>query len=516
MYRRISADGRVEVSLEKSITLVLRNGAAGYVEADSTPSIARPDTVDPGAFRSMLFCGNGGLSRYRNQTRMYSYLHRVRSFSPDIKLVLVYCLLANIGYGVIELIFNFYLLELGYREDFIGQWRAVSTLSVAAASLGLGAMINRFGSWRTMVAGFSALCLASFGLGLSSSSWLLMLLAVVYGASLAFLMNPVLPLIMDYERHDLRQYASAVSLSVVNLSLMIGSLMGGLAPDFFARVIPSISEGSVGAYRAAMLSGAGIAVLALIPLLFMKEPRHHRVERRGRANTADESPKERRQTRKDLGQFVLMAGLMSIGVGMIWPFYNVFLKSLGSSDDQVGYIFAISGLIAAVCGLVAPVVVARSGAVTSTLFLRLSVVPFFIPQIFMPTLGLAVLAFYWRSATASTAWPIEVTFISEVLPPRARAGVFGLRSSVWNLGYAAATYLGGLLIVARGYGPSIVSFVIFSTLSALVYFWYFSRHAQVRSGAITTAWSPHRRARLQNRSSRLEPDVGESDATATA
>lgn len=446
---------------------------------------------------------------------MNSYLHRVRSFTPDIKLLLVYCLLANIGYGVIELIFNFYLLELGYREDFIGQWRAVSTLSVAAASLGLGAMINRFGSWRTMVVGFSALCFASFGLGVSSSAWALMPLAVVYGASLSFLMNPVLPLIMDYERPDLRQYASAVSLSVVNLSLMIGSLMGGLAPNFFARVVPSISQGSVGAYRAAMLTGAGIAVLALIPLFLMQEPRHRRVERRGRANTAGESPGERRQTRKDVGQFVLMGGLMSIGVGMIWPFYNVFLKSLGSSDDQVGYIFAISGLIAAITGLIAPVIVARVGAVHSTLFLRLSVVPFFIPLIFMPTLGLAVLGLYWRSATASTAWPIEVTFISEVLPPRARAGLFGLRSSVWNLGYAGATYLGGLLIVARGYGPSMVSFVIFSTLSALVYFVYFSHHAGVRSGMVTTAWSPVRRARLQAKTARMQPDFEESDATAS-
>ena len=58
---------------------------------------------------------------------------------------------------------------------------------------------------------------------------------------------------------------------------------------------------------------------------------------------------------------------MSIGVGMVWPFYNVFLKSLGSSDDQVGYIFAISGLIAAVTSLIAPVVVARAGALHSTL-----------------------------------------------------------------------------------------------------------------------------------------------------
>lgn len=445
---------------------------------------------------------------------MYSYLLRVRSFSPDIKLVLVYCLLANIGYGVIELIFNFYLLELGYREDFIGQWRAISTLAVAAASLGLGFSINRFGNWQVMATGFALLCISSFGLALATSRLLLLPLAIGYGASLAFLNNPVLPFIMDHERPESRQHASAISLSVVSLSLMIGSLLGGMAPDFFARIVPSISQGSVGAYRAALLTGASVALLATIPLFKMKDARHTPPTRRRASSLTEETSTQRKQVRRDIGQFALMGGLMSIGVGMVWPFYNVFLKSLGSSDDQVGYIFAVSALIGALSGLIAPVVVARAGALNAGLFLRLSVVPFFIPLIFFPTLGLAVLGFYWRSATASTAWPIEVTFISEILPSRARAGVFGVRSSVWNLGYAGATYIAGLLIVRHGYGPSMVSFVIFSILSAIAYYAYFSRHTQVLSGAITTAWAPARRARLQSRTARLVEDVAESDATA--
>lgn len=446
---------------------------------------------------------------------MSSYLQRVRSFNPDVKLILVYCLLANIGFGVIELIFNFYLIELGYREDFIGQWRAIATLSVAGASFGMGWAINRFGNWRVLVIGFAALCLSSFGLGLASSELLLLPLAVSYGASLAFLINPVLPFIMDHERSDQRQYASAVSLSVVNLSLMIGSLLGGFAPEFFTRVIPSITEGSVLAYRAAMLTGASIAALALIPLFLMKEPRKQTGRRRNATTVAEETSEQRKRTRMDTTQFVLMGGLMSIGVGMVWPFYNVYLKSLGSSNDQVGYIFALGGLVAAIAGLLSPMIVARYGAINSTLALRLSVVPLFMLLIFFPTLGIAVLGMLWRSSTASMAWPIEVTFISEVLPQRARAGVFGLRSSVWSLGYAVATYLGGLLIVAYGYGPSMVTFVVFSILSALTYYVYFSRQPRVLTGEITTAWPPARRARLQAQTARLEADVGESDATAS-
>ena len=61
-----------------------------------------------------------------------------------------------------------------------------------------------------------------------------------------------------------------------------------------------------------------------------------------------------------------------------------------------------------------------------------------------------------------------------------------------------------------------LSFVIFSILSAVVYYAYFSRHKRVQEGAITTAWSPARRAHLQAHAARLESDVAESDATASA
>lgn len=269
------------------------------------------------------------------------------------------------------------------------------------------------------------------------------------------------------------------------------------------------------AYRAAMLTGATIGLLALIPLFMMKDARAQKGHRRSKAVASEEPPAERKRTRMDMAQFALMGGLMSIGVGMVWPFYNVYLKSLGTSDDQVGYIFALSGLVGAIACLLSPMIVARVGAINSTLVLRLSVVPIFIPLIFFPSLGIAVLGMLWRSGTASIAWPIEVTFISEILPQRARAGVFGLRSSVWNLGYAFATYIGGLLIVSYGYWPSMLSFVVFSTLSAITFYAYFSRQPRVQTGEITTAWSPIRRTRLQAKAARLDADVAESDALAS-
>ena len=204
---------------------------------------------------------------------MSLYLRRVLSFSFDIKLFLLYNLLANIGFGTIELVFNFYLIELGHREDFIGEWRAVQTVSMAVAALTIGFWINRFGPWRTIVVGFAVFSLSSFGLGIAEETWMLYALGIMFGAGLSCLFNPLMPFVMEYAGVEERQYVSAVSFSLISFSMMIGSLVGGFFPSVVARVIPSIDVGSLEAYRSAILAGAAIAAAGLVPLVMMKKPR---------------------------------------------------------------------------------------------------------------------------------------------------------------------------------------------------------------------------------------------------
>ncbi|MBX3071926.1 MAG: MFS transporter [Thermomicrobiales bacterium] len=427
---------------------------------------------------------------------MSAYLRRVLSFSFDLKLFLLYNLLANIGFGTIELVFNFYLIELGHREDFIGEWRAVQTVSMAVSAMTIGFWINRFGPWRTIVAGFAVFSLASVLLGIAEQTWLLYLLGVLFGAGLSTLFNPIMPFVMEYSNADERQYVSAISFSLISFSMMIGSLVGGFYPSAVARIIPAIEVGSLQAYRAAIITGSLIAALGLIPLLMMGKPRQGWSRPDSRAEAASESTETRKRVRMDVAMFVTVAALMSIGVGMVQPFYNVFLKDLGASDNQVGFIFALGGLVAAMIGLAAPLMANRMGSLNAVLLLRMAIIPFYLAIIFAPNIGFAVMAFLVRQASISIAWPIDSTFISEILPPRARSGVFGWRSAAWNGGFALASYLGGRIIVNRGYDPTFVSLVIFTAISVGLFWVYYSRHPAVTSGAVPSALPQSRRGAI--------------------
>jgi MFS family permease len=416
---------------------------------------------------------------------MRDYARRIREFPRDIKLFLAYNLLANVGFGVFQVIFNLYLYELDLREDFIGIYSAVQTVSIAVASASMGWLLNRYGTWRCILSGVGLYLVVSFSLAFAEERALLIVLAALSGFGLSFLFTPTMPFIIEWAGREQRHHAAAVTFSLQSLALTIGSLLGGSLPVLFGGWL---GDGvGVGAYRWTLVAGTVVAALALGPLLLMHEARGRKSAMDFAAARAAEGVEGRRRTRNDIIAYSVVAGLMSLGAGMVIPFYNVFLTTLGMSSRQIGYAFAIGSMSAAIIGLASPAVARRWGALRGVAVLRLSIVPFYGLLIFVPSMGLAVAAYMVRQISINMAWPIDSTFIGEILPPRARAGAYGLRSAAWNVGFAGASLIGGWIIVRAGYEWTFVSFIFFATLSMLFFSIYFGRHPMVRAGQIPSA-----------------------------
>lgn len=422
---------------------------------------------------------------------MRSYVRGLLGLGRDVKLFLLFTLLANIGYGVFQLIFNLYLLELGYHEDDIGAFSAVQTICLAAGAATLAFMLNRFGTWRCLTFGVGFFLLVSFLLAFAENERTLLAFAVLSGLGMAYLFNPTMPFIMEWVRQEQRGHIAAVAFSLISLSITFGSLIGGFFPSFIAAVSGSFEAKSIPAYRWTLVAGSTIALTGLIPLFLMREPRRKRTADSKIVDRSAETPAERRRVRLDMAVFVACGGLMSLGVGMVAPFYNVYLTTLGASSRQTGYVFALGGAVAAVVGLSAPAVSRRFGPLTAVMLLRSAVVPFYLLLIVSPGMAIAIVAFVVRQITISMAWPIDSTFIGEVLPARSRSPVFALRSAAWNFGFAGASYLAGKIIVHTGYNWTFGSLLVFTLLSAGLFVGYYGRHPAVRAGQLASGL--HRR-----------------------
>jgi MFS family permease len=429
-------------------------------------------------------------------------IRRQFNFSRDVRLFLLYNLLANVGWGVFVLIFNLYLRELNLRENDMGAYSAIQTLAMAAGAATMGPVLDRLGVWRATFGGVVIFLASSFGLAFAEVPVIIYVLAAVSGIGLAYLFTTTMPFIIAWTRRNERQFVSALAFSVVSLSITLGSLVGGFLPG-------AIPGSELQAYRWTLVAGSLIATLGLVPMLMMGPARSGRglPDPTAAREAADAS--ERRQVRRDMTVFVLVGGLMAVGAGMVFPFYNVFLTSLGASSATVGYVYAIAGLCAALIGLSAPFISQHLGSLYGVVVVRLAIVPFYLALVFVPALPLAAVTHIVRQTSISMAWPIDSTFIAEVLPPRARSRVYGLRSAAWNLGYALASLFAGFLIVRYGYAVTFVDFAAFSILAMAVFFVYYSRHPRVRSGELSGAlpkWKRH--ALLENeRDTEPIPDV---------
>jgi MFS family permease len=201
-----------------------------------------------------------------------------------------------------------------------------------------------------------------------------------------------------------------------------------------------------------------------------------------------ELPTATRRVRRDMSVFVIVGLIMSLGSGAVVPFVNVFLESLGSNPDQIGIIFSIAGVIAAVTSLLAPAIYRKYGALISSFFIRLMSAPLYLALAFVPGTGVAIAAQVVRTTSINMAWPIDSSFISDVLPPRARANAFSLRSGAWNLGYALSSVLAGEVIVADGYRLTFIVYGVtmaIATLTYVAYFWGHPVHRKHRAGRAT-------------------------------
>lgn len=433
---------------------------------------------------------------------MLGFMRGLRLFGQDINLFLLFNLLVYIGSGVFALIFNLYLVELGLREDFIGVFNAVHTISIAVAALTMGPVLVRIGTWKAIVLGAAAFTVISLALALAESRPLLLVLAALYGFAVAYLSTTTMPFLIDWGSRIHRTQQSAVTFSLISVATTVGSLVGGFVPSLVGRVIGT-DGGSVSSYRWTIIIGTILASTSLIPLFMMHEPRRGKPREDTGHHERKETATDKRQTRRDMGVFVAVGGIMALGVGMVAPFYNVYLTTLGASAGQVGFIYAAGGIAAAVIGLGAPALAARLGSLQAVFWVRISVVPAFLLLILYPTLAVAVLAHLVRTVSVSMGWPLDSTFIAELLPPRARASVFGLRSASWNLLWSVASLIGGWVIVEAGYSWTFASLVVFSTAAVLLYTFYYGRHPRVRAGEVPSALSPKQRARITMK----EPDV---------
>src|SRR5262249_55070777 len=88
---------------------------------------------------------------------------RMPRFGRNLWIFLASTTIIFAGVAVQQLVYNLYLVQVGYREDFIGIYTLVNIGAVGLISIPISGLSNRFGMRACMVAGVGMLIAGSVG-----------------------------------------------------------------------------------------------------------------------------------------------------------------------------------------------------------------------------------------------------------------------------------------------------------------------------------------------------------------
>jgi len=397
---------------------------------------------------------------------MHNYLLQVRRFSTGARLFLLASFLVNAGLTLFALLFNLYLLELGFREDFVGATSSAATLSTAFLSLPVGWLAMRWGYQPLLVLSFVTAIVGQAGQALASQAGILLALATLQGFSQALYWVSLPPFLVEISGPRERNHLFAVNIAAMLLAGVVGNFLGGQLPSLLLHQGTTLY-----AYRAALLVGAGVSALALLPMALIR-PGHFASSPHPAAAIVDRWGEE--EGRKNLRVIVLASTIMGVGVGAAIPFFNVFfVQAQGATAGQIGTLFAFNALLITLSALIAPALVDRWG------LLKVIVASRGIGGLALSFLGWAgslpaAIGFYLgRNLAIHLGVSVIDAFNMEVVTARQRAVAASWTTMTWHFAYATSSFLAGQWIVRQGYGGAFLIAGLATIANSLLFHFYF-------------------------------------------
>lgn len=400
-----------------------------------------------------------------------TYTQRVRQFSPNARNYLLGIVFSGIGTGIYRLLFNFYVLSLGYDEAFLGQLITISSLTALIAAFPMGYLSDVLQRKTAMILGSLGTALSVGLMLLFPTRWMFLVMNVVMGATQALTQISTGPFVVENSTKVERAYLYSFSMGFMNTANFAGNWLGGYLPKWMG-LWQKVSVTSTLAYALALGVAAMGLLLGILPFLFIRQQ-----SREAMGERSIFAPLQYfRENPILLGKLILPTLLISMGAGLVIPFLNVYFRTVhGQSDAVIGTLFAWGSAATALGMIVAPMLADRWGKMPVVMATQGLSIPFLVILGFVPSFEWVVVAFYMRMALMNMSTPIYQTFALEQIDASARGMVASLNSMAWSFGWAFSPIVSGWVQVRWGFGPAFLGTILLYTCAVGLYWLFFLR-----------------------------------------
>lgn len=419
-----------------------------------------------------------------NDTPLFSihgvrlYASRLKAFRPNARLYLLNVIITGAAMGVFRLLFNFYVLSLGYDEALLGRLITVNNFSALIVALPVGYLADLLGRKRSLLLSGAGMVLSIVGMVLWPGVVMFYAMNVLSGIAQSLGAVTMSPFLMENSGEKERTYLFSFASGLQMASAFFGNWLGGYLPTWIGEM-RGVDAVSSTAYAGALLIVSVVAGLAIIPLFFLKRNDLRREDRSVFApiHYAREHPVM-------LSKLILPMLITSIGAGLIMPFMNVFYRQVHNQPDPViGAMFAWGSLAMGIGLMLAPALADRYGKIQVVVVSQALSIPFLVILGFSPWFWMSAVAYYFRLALMNMSSPVYQTFVMEHVDPGARATVASLTSMAWNFGWAFSPMISGWLQVNYGFGPAYGGTIILYSIAVFMY-WKFFWHEKKEESSL--------------------------------
>jgi MFS family permease len=422
------------------------------------------------------------------------YALQFERFQRNARLYLISNALSGVTAGILLVLYNLYLVSLGYHTDFVGAVLFAGTIGAGLAIFPAGVCVDRF-SGKVVLIGSSALIgVAGVGQILFRQPLPLLISAFVAGVGIAFLLVVNAPFLTINSTPEERPHLFSMNISLGLVTLVLGEVLGGALPVWF-RSMPwlmaplppwaaSLLAGQPDprSYQLALLFAGVIAAPSFIPL-FMLRPGGVD-EGRGRLHHPQSNILQRHTPsisftlsrvnillRTPFFFLMLIYIFTGLGAGLFIPYFNIyFVQHLKASSSLFGLIDGGANAITALLTLVAPLLAKRLGRINTITLTRLASIPLLLTIGLTGILPLAAFLYLFRQGSMDMSAGILQVYSMEAVSERYR----GLANSSYQVSFqvplAIATPIGGLIITYIGY-PPIFLLGAFCYILAIITLW---------------------------------------------
>ncbi len=406
----------------------------------------------------------------------HAYIQSFSGLSGNARNLVVSAMLMWVGIGISGVLFNLYLVALGFNIAFVGLLAAVSTVGQASVSPIMARLLRRWTAQTVMTAATSLAAFATVITAIVTNAVPLLFAVVLQGAAIAAASIPSAPFLMEHSTVEQRTHVFSAYVAATTFGSMAGSLISGLIPAV-CGLIPFFPGSAVAQDRLGLLVGALVTALGILPLLRIADAR----VADGVAGTpvalSAVVDTDQDQARGDVIAMMVASAFIALSLGVIYPLFNVYFATVHhASTATIGVLYAVSGVVCTVAVLLGPIA-ARLGALRWIVLGRLVTAPLLLVFWTHPGLAIAFTAYICRNIFGQITGVHENTFSMEIVPARLRGAVASWRTFSFNVGWTAGALIAGVVVAKYGFDPVFVASTILTLAGVATWYCRFGRKA---------------------------------------